>query len=80
MSPAFFAIHLYGPHSVPVILWLAVLCSVLPAHWFTYVCDMFVVRPNRKKELQEFVLNGVHQNITFTIQIEENTAVSQMSW
>ena len=70
MSPAIFAPRLYGPHSAPVIPWLAVLCSILPAHRFTYVYDTSVVWPNRKKELQEFVLNGVHQNITFTVETE----------
>jgi len=70
MSPAFCALCLYGPHSAPVTMWLAVLCSILPAHWFTYMYDTFVVWPNRKKELHGFVRNGVHQNNTFTMETE----------
>jgi hypothetical protein len=74
MSLEVFALHLNGSHSVPVVLWLGVLFSVSPAHLFTYVCDMFVVQPKRKKELQEFVLNCVHEYIKFTMETKENGA------
>ena len=40
MSLEFFALHLNGSHTVPVVLWLGVLFSMLPAHLFTYVYDI----------------------------------------
>jgi hypothetical protein len=76
MSLAFFATSPYGPQSAPGTMWLADQCFVLPAHWFSYVYGTFVVRPQRKKELQEFVLHGVHQNITLTMETEENAVQS----
>lgn len=76
MSLASFAPRPYGPHSAPGTMWLADQCFMLPAHWFTYVYDTFVVGPRRKKELQEFVLHGIHQNITLTMEIEENAVQS----
>jgi len=76
-SPAFFAPCFYGPHSVPVILWPADMCPILPAHRFTYAYDTSVVWPQTQKELQEFVPNDVHQNSTFTMEIEWSSIYSR---
>jgi hypothetical protein len=43
-----------------------------PAHWYRYVDDTFTAWPHRKETLKEFLkyLNGIHQNIRFTMEIE----------
>ena len=45
-----------------------------PAHWYRYVDDTFVIWPHGQEKLTEFVnhLIGVHNNIEFTTEIEED--------
>ena len=44
-----------------------------PMCWFRYVDDTFVILPHGKQRLGEFLnhLNGIHRNIQFTMEIEE---------
>jgi hypothetical protein len=48
-----------------------------PSRWFRYVDDTIIVQLHGKQELQGFLrhLNGIHQNITFTMKIKENGAL-----
>jgi hypothetical protein len=44
-----------------------------PAHWYRYVDDTFVIWPHGQEKLTEFLnhLSGLHNNIQFTMEIEE---------
>ena len=44
-----------------------------PACWYRYVDDTFVIWPNGKQKLMEFLnhLNGIHNDIQFTMEIED---------
>ena len=44
-----------------------------PAHWYRYVDDTFVIWPHGQEKLTEFLnyLSGLHNNIQFTMVIEE---------
>lgn len=49
-----------------------------PTRWYRYVDNTFVVWPHGKRVLQEFQkhLNGIHENIKFTMKTKENGALS----
>jgi len=44
-----------------------------PACWYRYVDDTFVIWPRGQEELTDFLnhLNGIHNNIQFTMETEE---------
>ena len=44
-----------------------------PACWYRYVDDTFVIWPQGQEKLMDFLnhLNGMHNNINFTMEIEE---------
>jgi hypothetical protein len=44
-----------------------------PLCWFRYVDDTFITWPHRQEKLAEFLynLNGLHNNIQFTMEKEE---------
>ena len=44
-----------------------------PACWYRYVDDTFVIWPHGKEKLMDFLnhLNGIHNNIQFTVEIED---------
>jgi len=44
-----------------------------PACWYRYVDDTFVIWPHGKEKVTEFLnhLNGMHNNIQFTMEIED---------
>jgi hypothetical protein len=46
--------------------------TLKPACWYRYVDDTFVVWPHGKEKLTDFLnhLNGIHNNIQFTMEIE----------
>ena len=48
-----------------------------PKHWFRYVDDTFVVWQHGRESLQIFLdhLNGIHSNIKFTMETENNNAL-----
>jgi hypothetical protein len=48
--------------------------TLKPTCWYRYVDDTFVIWPHGKVSLTNFVehLNGLHKNIQFTMEIEEN--------
>ena len=45
-----------------------------PKIWFRYVDDTFVIWNHGQEKLQEFLehINGIHENIQFTMEMEEN--------
>jgi len=46
-----------------------------PTCWYTYVDDTFAIWPHGRGRLTEFLdhLNGLHRNIKFTMEIEEES-------
>ena len=48
--------------------------TLKPTCWYRYVDDTFVIWPHGKENLTDFLehLNGVHKNIQFTMEIEED--------
>ena len=48
--------------------------TLKPTCWYRYVDDTFVIWPHGKTSLTTFLehLNGLHNNIQFTMEIEEN--------
>jgi len=46
-----------------------------PACWYGYVDDTFVIWPHGQEKLMDFLnhLNGIHNNIQFTMEIEEES-------
>jgi len=47
--------------------------TLKPASWYRYVDDTFVIWPHGKGKLTDFLnhLNGIHNNIQFTMEIED---------
>lgn len=53
-----------------------------PTRWYRYLVNTFVVWPDGKRALQEFLkhLNGIHENIKFSMKIQENGALSLLDF
>ena len=67
--------NLYMEHLEQIALQTA---SLSPRLWLRYVDDTFVVWPHGQEELEHFHkhLNMQHQNIKFTVEVEEDNKLS----